>query len=353
MNSKYLAVAEELEKLLPNLISLGISKLPSESELCKKYNCSRQTIRNALEILQQKNLILKQKGSGSYISPSSAKAKIALILPHCSEYIFPAIQKAAGQFFSRCSLELTSYDSEGSILKEREILEDLLRNPPAGIIIYPVMAQVYLNTDIIKRLSDLKIPTVFLAYIPNLPKSVLTAAADAQGGSYDTAIKLSQGGQRKLKAFLAISDPAGSAKFEGLMRASIDNSLGFDESDIILLSDNEIKDIQNSNYRRLTAIIGENITRGSSIFCGNDEIAYHIVKLLSKMHFRIPEDINISGFDNSYYCTVSAPSITSVGTDRDAVITAACRILLRLITGKEAESVSIPMNIYERRSTSH
>lgn len=45
------------------------SYLPTENELAKMYSVSRITIRNALDLLVEKGLIAKKKGSGSYVKP--------------------------------------------------------------------------------------------------------------------------------------------------------------------------------------------------------------------------------------------------------------------------------------------
>lgn len=52
--------------------------LPSESQLCSKYNLSRSTVRQALNQLVEDNLIVRQRGKGSYV----AKNKINRNLYH-------------------------------------------------------------------------------------------------------------------------------------------------------------------------------------------------------------------------------------------------------------------------------
>lgn len=44
------------------------SKLPTEEELAKQFNISRNTLRQALQILQEDKVIYKRRGSGNYIS---------------------------------------------------------------------------------------------------------------------------------------------------------------------------------------------------------------------------------------------------------------------------------------------
>lgn len=61
-----------IENDLIDMINQGIIKtndcLPSESELQSRYNCSRVTVRQALNNLTYKGFIYKKRGSGSYVS---------------------------------------------------------------------------------------------------------------------------------------------------------------------------------------------------------------------------------------------------------------------------------------------
>jgi len=54
----------ELEKYKPG------DKLPTEEELCEKYNLSRTTVRNALKDLENKGLIRRERSLGTFVSLS-------------------------------------------------------------------------------------------------------------------------------------------------------------------------------------------------------------------------------------------------------------------------------------------
>lgn len=73
MAIKYRWVAERLEELIKRSIRTGTQKLPTEQELCRRYQVSRQTVRMALGLLEEKGLILSKQGSGYYITGRSVK----------------------------------------------------------------------------------------------------------------------------------------------------------------------------------------------------------------------------------------------------------------------------------------
>lgn len=67
--SKYLEIARELSQRIANLEYPADSYLPSESELCKEFDASRDTVRKALNLLSERKSILKEHGKGSRVLP--------------------------------------------------------------------------------------------------------------------------------------------------------------------------------------------------------------------------------------------------------------------------------------------
>lgn len=80
MAIKYKWLSGLLREWIVQAARKGINKLPSEQELCQRYQVSRQTVRLALSVLENEGLIEKRKGSGSYITGLSAdSAKTAFL----------------------------------------------------------------------------------------------------------------------------------------------------------------------------------------------------------------------------------------------------------------------------------
>jgi GntR family transcriptional regulator len=50
-----------------------VSAFPTEAELCKRFNVSRFTVREALRALQADGLIARKRGSGTMIQPAAAR----------------------------------------------------------------------------------------------------------------------------------------------------------------------------------------------------------------------------------------------------------------------------------------
>lgn len=67
MTKKYLKIYDDLVKKIQAGVWQVSAMLPSENELSSHYNSSRETIRNALDLLSQNGFIQKVHGKGSII----------------------------------------------------------------------------------------------------------------------------------------------------------------------------------------------------------------------------------------------------------------------------------------------
>ena len=70
---RYIQVAGELrEAIIKGTYEVG-RQFPTETALCRQYNISRFTVREALKKLQSEGLIERKRGSGTVVQPASAR----------------------------------------------------------------------------------------------------------------------------------------------------------------------------------------------------------------------------------------------------------------------------------------
>ncbi|MFR5761177.1 MAG: GntR family transcriptional regulator [Oscillospiraceae bacterium] len=88
---------------MPQWYADGQRKLPGEQALAAKLSVSRQTLRQALAVLEQEGLIEKRRGSGSFLCPAAARQdrRIAVIATSLSDYIFPRFSRTCRPAFPR------------------------------------------------------------------------------------------------------------------------------------------------------------------------------------------------------------------------------------------------------------
>ena len=92
---KYYDLMEDLRKqIVSGKIKPG-EKLPSENELSGTYQVSRQTVRKALQILQNEGYIYAEHGRGTFCSEMARRTgetkNIAVVTTYLSDYIFPRV----------------------------------------------------------------------------------------------------------------------------------------------------------------------------------------------------------------------------------------------------------------------
>ncbi|MEO0441812.1 MAG: GntR family transcriptional regulator [Pseudomonadota bacterium] len=71
---RYLVLADELREAVLRGDYPDPGDFPTESVLCKKYDVSRFTVREALRKLTSEGLIARKRGSGTVVQPATARA---------------------------------------------------------------------------------------------------------------------------------------------------------------------------------------------------------------------------------------------------------------------------------------
>lgn len=106
-----------------------------------------------------------------------------------------------------------------------------------------------------------------------------------------------------------------------------------------------------STNEEAQAKLGSLIEKGmvDGIVGRNDQMACVAMRQVQRMGLRIPEDIQIIGFDNTSVCEFVTPSLTSIQLDDDAI----CRKAIELIyePGYDEEEAHFSHTIVQRDST--
>lgn len=115
--SKYHEIARELSERIAHKQYPAHSYLPSESELCKEFDASRDTVRKALNLLADRKSILKEKGKGSKVLPVEV-----VTFPTSGLISFKELAFHSPQTIETDVLEFT-------MTKDPEVLEKLSMSP--------------------------------------------------------------------------------------------------------------------------------------------------------------------------------------------------------------------------------
>ena len=346
MAAKYLIIARELEHQLRRGLAQG-QKLPTEAALCRQYGCSRQTVRSALGLLEEKGLILRRQGSGSYPTQavSGARRQFVLVLADKEEYLAPSLLRQTRKDAAEAGYSLVCLETGGQREREEQHLEALLRQRPAGVILEPITdALGCFQEGLLKKLQDAGIPLVYLngRYNSDAP-AVLPD--DAMGVGLLLA-HLSAGGQHRVAAILKSDDSRGLERFRALCRGAEPAGIRFDPDNCLWYSEQERRRLLEGDEALLRRFQDSYRRDCSAVVCFNDEVAFRLQRYLRSVH----APMGILSFDNSYLAVSQDASLTTLGFDTDSPGSAAIRLLLNRIEGKPASDILLPWRLYPRKS---
>lgn len=112
----------QLRDMIKGLINSGEikkgDKIPSENELCQKYNVSRITVRNALSQLEEEGYIIKKQGKGSFAT------KPKLFRPLLDTISFSESCKIAGMTSSSLVLKREILPLNEKLKNELKLTDD-------------------------------------------------------------------------------------------------------------------------------------------------------------------------------------------------------------------------------------
>lgn len=116
--SYYYQLKEIIIKNIENKEYNENNKLPTEKELCRKYNISRSTVRTALSSLENEDYIYKIQGKGSFVSPKKYQQDLLQF------YSFTEEMKKNGKEPSSIVLNFKITNSTNKIAKELEVSDN-------------------------------------------------------------------------------------------------------------------------------------------------------------------------------------------------------------------------------------
>lgn len=298
-------------EIINNALKPG-DKLPTEAELIKRSGFSRQTVRIAIKHLIEEGLLTSIQGSGTYVSQkasghaaanqtdASSVKIVTMILMDPNTYIFPEIMNGALDTLSHSGYTLNTLFTGNSYDKERELLISLLNNPPSGLIFEPLnMGYVSNNSSLYEKIAS-EIPTVFLhapkGYtLPNIPTMDYEGASDL----LDYMINL---GHKKIGTILVMSESTGQNRFLAYIDAMRRHGLEYSPNNVVFASRSNIDDMFLPSGCGLIDKMLDNV---SAVFCHDDRLAFKLISYLESKGIRVPEDISVAGYDDSFFSTLT------------------------------------------------
>ena len=332
---KYSKLMEDLrEKMVSGEIQAG-DRLPSENELSAQYQVSRQTVRKALSVLQNEGYIYAEHGRGTFCSErvlhTGHSHNIAVVTTYLSDYIFPHVIGGIDKVLTEQGYSIILKNTRNSRSQEARCLEELLQKDIDGIIIEPSKSQIYCkHTHLYEKLEEYAIPYVFIqgcfATMKEKPRVLMD---DAMGGYLITKYLIDTGHKSIIGVFKS-DDIQGQNRHRGYVQALQEAGVLYDPDKVIWFHTEDRKVHPQEGIRRLIS----KGTRLDSVVCYNDQIAMQVIPTLTARGIRVPEDISVTGYDNSYMAIGGGFQLTTIVHPQEKLGEMAAQLLLSLLHGE-------------------
>ncbi|MCI8269282.1 MAG: substrate-binding domain-containing protein [Lachnospiraceae bacterium] len=356
MAVKYKWLAAHLEAMIQKNIRKGINQMPTEQALCEKYQLSRQTVRMALKTLEEKGLIEKKQGSGSFItgrSPNSLENTVGILLFNDQDYLYPGVLQDIRNVLSDNGFSAMTFSTGNSVLQERTILQSLQENPPRGLIVEGCKSALpNPNLDLYRKLMKKDCEILFLYnHYPQL-SDCLFVKDDNFSGSALLVQHLAAQGHSRIGGIFKIDDMQGSERYQGFMETLRDLNLPMSDNQVCWYDSHDLQKMMNTGDTAfLQRMVQEALSFCTAVVCYNDILAYHLVDVLLQSGYHLPQEMAVTAFDNTYLSNSDILTITTLSHLPHEMGTRAAVTLLNKWKGLPVHSQEVRWNLNQKEST--
>ncbi len=345
---KYVTLSNQIKNDIENgKYNVG-SKLPSENELTLLTGLSRQTVRQAIGVLELEGIVERSRGSGTYVKKYEQKKtstrNIAIVTTYIGEYIFPTILKGIEQELAENNYTSMLAATQNRVDNERRIIRDFMQKSIDGLIVEGTKTALpNPNIDLYQKLQDMGIPVVFFNGYYNALRNPVYVVTDDKKAGQQACRYLVEKGHKKIAGIFKSDDQQGHGRYAGVALEAVSNNVTLSDENILWFNtENQEEIIDNFAL--------DTIGNCSAVVCYNDNVAVKVIQKLSSIGKEVPKDMAIISFDYSTYAEIASPKITSFNHPKEDLGRMAAKKLLYMIDGAIEKPLIMPWDIVEQDS---
>lgn len=335
---KYLEIYSALKSDMANRTFAKEKRLPSELELCQRFNAARNTVRQALALLHRQGLIEKRKGEGTFVTKRGERKTglIGLLMPDFSSArFFEALKKELETHAMRLGYRIVAETAATGTPKQiigrvRTAARRLAVKRVEGVIFRPHLDPLCTesNLEILHLFQNTDTPVILIDSDVTTPPERSACdliAVDNIAAGRRIAAHLLGCGRRRI-AFMMSGLSIGS-------NANWSNRLFGLAGEIAVQGlDDGVHTLRfMPNDANALSSLFRSRKRPDAIVCGNDETACCLIDTLCSIGKRIPDDIAVVGFDDDSCARLSMPPLTTIRQPAQLIAKTALKTLLARI----------------------
>lgn len=276
-------------------------------ELAKKLNYKPNQV--ALNLLQKESKI------------------IGVIIPEITHYFFSTVISGIEKIANESNYHIIIAQSNESYHKEVENIQALLSSNIDGFIIS--LSKTTLNYDHYKNIEEIGVPIVFVDRACDTINADKVLVDDFDG-AFKATVHLIENGCRNI---IHLAGPQnleiGVQRKNGFIAAL--NKYNMDIADYTV----QICD----NYDHAMKLIPQTLSKYNNIdgiFTVNDLTAIGAMKGIKSMNKKIPDDVAVCGFTNSFISYIADPELTTIDQKGFEMGQHAARMLIKRLQSNES-----------------
>ncbi len=322
------------QQIIMGRIKAG-ERIPSENQLSEDFSLSRHTVRKAISVLVSEGYLYTEQGRGTYVKDRSIKRakshNIAVLTTYISDYIFPRVIQGIDTVLSHRGYSIMLKNTDNNVSREAMYLEEVLSKNIEGLIIEPTKSALYSNnSEYYEALDNHRIPYIFIHGTYYHLKDKSQVILDDAHGMYLTVRHLIDLGHKNIAGIFKADDMQGINRHHGYVKALSEAGMAYDSEKVIWFHTEDRKTKPNSELK----IFIETGMPLDAVACYNDEIAFGVYQTLTELGINVPEDISITGFDDSYLAANCPVRITTAKHPKEKLGEAAAELMLELLEDK-------------------
>lgn len=351
---KYRAIVDWAKKTIEERGLTAGDRFFSEIELCDMHDVSRQTVRQALSMMESEGIIWRKQGSGTFVQTpgrdlSKRSPSVGLISTYFSDYIFPSIVTGIESVLAKNNITMQLATTRNQVAEEARALQTMLAQNVQGLIIEPSKSALpNPNSALFEEIRARNIPLVFFnAKYPN-SNFPCVAMDDVAAGHIVTEHLISLG-HKKISAIFVFDDMQGHKRYQGFMKSLDENGIPLPEQRVMWFSTQERSSLFTLSVEKILALLKDS----TAVVCYNDSLAISLLEFCKQKRINVPGDVSIVGIDDSSQARICEVPLTTVRHPKQQLGERAAEVLLEMIANpsQNKEDILFIPKLIERAST--
>lgn len=267
---------------------------------------------------------------------------IGIIIPDISSPFYPEVVRGAEDVANIYDYNIMLCNADLDTEKELDYIKVLKEKMCDGVL----LMSSSLNKEALILTKNLNLKIV-LVETKDESGEFPSVIIDDERAAFDIVSTLIKNGNKKV-AFIGVSleeNNAKSLRYQGYKRALAENNIEYKE-ELVSFGGLKAKD----GYKAMEKIIRNTDIDG--VFTVSDELAMGAINSLRENNLRVPEDIDVAGFDDIYAAAQFYPKLTTVAVPMYDMGSVGMRMLIKSINNQELDPKHyvLPYQIIERNS---